>query len=101
MVLGNLAARKRDRIRELVGMRDCALLFLSPYSPIFNPIEETFAKVKALLRRAGPRPLEALAEAMGPTLGAASRGAHGFFEHSATAEWINCCDGHRRVGASS
>ena len=64
-------------------------MFLPSYSPNFNPIWEAFAKVKALLRRAGARTREALAEAMGRAFDAVTtRGAGGFFEHS----------GHRRVG---
>ena len=58
------------------------MLYLPPYSPDLNPIEEAFAKLKALLRRAGARTREALLEAMGRTLGAVTaRDARGFFEH--------------------
>jgi len=54
-----------------------------PYSPDYNPIEEAFAKVKGLMRRAEARTREALIEAMGKALSAVSaREALGFFEHS-------------------
>jgi len=44
-----------SKVRQLIEGRDCGLLFLPPYSPGLNPIEEAFAKVRALLRRAGAR----------------------------------------------
>jgi len=44
------------------------LVYLPPYSPDLNPIEEAFAKLKALLRKAGSRTREALLEAMGRAL---------------------------------
>jgi transposase len=57
-------------------------LFLPPYSPDLNPIEEAFAKVKALLRRAGSRTRETLVEAMGWALEAVTvPDARRFFEH--------------------
>jgi transposase len=65
------------------------LLFLPPYSPDLNPIEEAFSKIKALLRKAEARTREGLIEAMGLALSAVTaRDAWGFFEHC----------GYRRVG---
>jgi transposase len=56
--------------------------YLPPYSPDLNPIEEAFAKLKALLRRAGARTREALVEAIGRALEAVTvSDARGFFEH--------------------
>ena len=56
--------------------------YLPSYSPDLNPIEEAFAKLKALLRRAGARTREALVEAMGRALEAVTvSDARGFFEH--------------------
>ena len=82
MVMDNLSAHKGGRVRELVEERGCEVLFLPPYSPDLNPIEEAFAKLKALLRRAGARTCEALIEAMGRALDAVTaRDARGFFEH--------------------
>ncbi len=82
VVLDNLSSHKGGRVRELVEGRGCELLFLPPYSPDLNPIEEAFSKVKGLLRRAGARTREALIEAMGQALDAATnRDARGFFEH--------------------
>jgi transposase len=69
-------------VRELIEARRCELLYLPPYSPDLNPIEEAFAKVKGILRRTGVRTREALVEAMGRTLEAVTtRDARGFFEH--------------------
>jgi transposase len=82
VVLDNLGAHKGERVRKLIEGRGCELLFLPPYSPDLNPIEEAFSKVKALLRRAGARTREALVEAMGRALDAVStKDARGFFEH--------------------
>ena len=58
------------------------LLYLPPYSPDLNPIEEAFAKLKGLLRKSGARSREALVEAMGAALDAITVGdARGFFGH--------------------
>jgi transposase len=82
MVMDNLGAHKPKRVRELIEGRGCKLLYLPAYSPDFNPIEEAFSKVKALLRRAEARTREALLEAMGAALKAVtSQDALGFFEH--------------------
>jgi transposase len=53
MVMDNLSAHKGYRVREFVEARGCQLLYLPPYSPDLNPIEEAFSKLKALLRKAG------------------------------------------------
>ena len=58
------------------------LLYLPPYSPDYNSIEEAFAKLKGRLRAATARSCEALIEAMGVALEAISaEDAHGFFSH--------------------
>jgi transposase len=57
-------------------------LYLPPYSPDLNPIEEALSKIKALLRRAEARHRGALVEATGRALSAVTaRDARGFFEH--------------------
>jgi transposase len=82
VVMDNLGAHKGERGRELIEGRGCKLLFLPPYSPDLNPIEEAFSKVKRLLRRAGARTCEVLLETMGRALDAVTnRDARGFFEH--------------------
>ncbi len=82
VVMDNLSAHKGPRVRELIEGRGCKLMYLPPYSPDLNSIEEAFAKLKALLRRAGARTREALLEAMGRALDAVTASdARGFFEH--------------------
>ena len=82
VVMDNLTAHKGDSIRELIESAGCELLYLPPYSPDLNPIEEAFSKIKSLLRKAGARSREALIEAMGRALDAiTSQDARGFFEH--------------------
>ena len=77
-----LSAHKGGRVRDLIEARGCELVYLPPYSPDMNPIEEAFAKVKGLMRRAEARTHEALVETMGKALGAVSaRDTRGFFEH--------------------
>ena len=81
--MDNLSAHKGSRVRELIEVKGCELLYLPPYLPDLNPIEEeAFSKIKALLRRAGTRTGEALVEAIGRALGAVTaRDARGFFDH--------------------
>ena len=82
VVMDNLSSHKGSRIRELIEGRGCELMYLPPYSPDLNPIEEAFSKLKALLRKAGARTREALVEAMGRALDAVTASdASGFFEH--------------------
>ena len=82
VVMDNLSAHKGERVRALVEERGAELLYLPPYSPDLNPIEEAFAKIKNLLRKVEARTREALVEAMGQALSAVSaRDARGFFEH--------------------
>jgi transposase len=82
VVMDNLSAHKGERVRELIEGRGCELLYLPPYSPDFNPIEEAFSKIKALIRKAEARSREALLEAIGSAISALSaKDARGFFEH--------------------
>jgi transposase len=82
MVMGNLCVHKGERVRQLAENAGFELIYLPPYSPDLNSIEEAFAKLKALLRRAGTRTREALVEAMGRALEAVTvSDARGFFEH--------------------
>jgi transposase len=82
VVMDNLGAHRPKRIRELIESRGCELLYLPPYSPDLNPIEEVFAKVKHILRKLGARTKEALVEAMGRALGSVSvKDIAGYFVH--------------------
>ena len=60
VVMDNLSAHKAASIREALVARGCDLLFLPPYSPDFNPIEQAFSKLKAILRGLGARTQETL-----------------------------------------
>ncbi len=80
VVMDNLSAHKGEGVREIVEGAGCKLLYLPPYSPDLNPIEQAFSKVKGLLRRAESRIREALVEAMGRALNAVTASdARGFF----------------------
>ncbi len=82
VVMDNLSSHKGPRVRELVEERRCELLYLPPYSPDLNPIEEAFGKIKGFLRKAQARTRAALLEAMGRALSAVSgHDARGFFDH--------------------
>jgi transposase len=60
VILDNLRAHKVAGVREAIEATGARLLYLPPYSPDFNPIEQLFAKLKALLRKAAERSVEAL-----------------------------------------
>jgi transposase len=82
VVMDNLTAHKGERVRELIEERGCELLYLPPYSPDLNPIEEAFSKVKRILRKAESRTREALVEAIGAAISAVTaKDARGFFGH--------------------
>ena len=68
VVMDNLSSHKGARTRELIEAAGASLLYLPPYSPDFNPIENAFAKLKALLRKAAERTVEGLWDAIGRLL---------------------------------
>jgi len=99
--MDNLSSHKGERVRQLIEERDCELLNLPPYSPDFNPIEEAFSNIKALVRKVAARSREALLEAIGEALSAVSvHDAQGFFEnagHRSLVSYRETCRGtHRR-----
>jgi transposase len=65
VVMDNLSSHKGPRTRALIEAAGASLLFLPPYSPDFNPIENAFAKLKALLRKAAERTVDGLWAAIG------------------------------------
>ena len=82
LVMDNLPAHKAPRVRALLDASGFAYRYLPAYSPDLNPIEPTWAKVKAGLRRVGARTADALHEACGPALAAiTAQDAAGFFRH--------------------
>src|SRR3954451_18373889 len=60
VILDNLPAHKGSRAREAIVAVGASPLYLPPYSPDFNPIENAFDKLKALLRKAAERTVEGL-----------------------------------------
>ena len=72
VVMDNLAAHNHACIRETIGAAGATLVYLAPYSPDFNPIENAFAKLKAILRKAAARTLEDLWDAIGQAIDAFS-----------------------------
>jgi transposase len=70
VVLDNLAAHRVDGIRQTLAAVGASILYLPPYSPDLNPIEQLFAKLKALLRKAAARTREELWSAIGRLLDA-------------------------------
>jgi transposase len=69
VVADNLGSHKVSGVREAIEGRGASLLFLPPYSPDLNPIEQVFAKLKTLIRRAEPRTRERLWTTIGSKLG--------------------------------
>jgi transposase len=68
VVMDNLSSHKGPRVREMIEAAGARLLYLPPYSPDFNPIENAFAKLKALLRKAAERTAEGLWTTLGQLL---------------------------------
>jgi transposase len=68
VVMDNLPAHKITGIRQEIEAAGARLLYLPRYSPDFNPIEQVFAKLKALLRKAAARTVDALWAAIATAL---------------------------------
>lgn len=64
VIMDNLPAHRVAGIREAIAAAGATSLFLPPYSPEFNPIEQAFAKLKALLRKAAARTVDTLSDAI-------------------------------------
>jgi len=60
VIMDNLSSHKGPEVRARIESAGARLLFLPPYSPDFNPIENAFAKLKAMLRKAAERTVEGL-----------------------------------------
>lgn len=60
VIMDNLAAHKVAGVREAIEACGATLLYLPPYSPDLNPIENAFAKLKAHVRKAAARTVDAL-----------------------------------------
>jgi transposase len=74
--------RTRERVRELIEGEGWELIYLPPYSPDYNPIEQAFSKLKSYLRAACARSQETLMEVIGEALSTITvSDACGYFEH--------------------
>ena len=65
VIMDNLAAHKVAGVRQAIEACGAQLRYLPPYSPDFNPIENAFAKLKAMLRKAAERNIDGLWSAIG------------------------------------
>jgi transposase len=70
VVMDNLSSHKGPAVRRAIEAAGADLLYLPPYSPDFNPIENAFAKLKTLLRKAAERTVGALWDRIGTVLDA-------------------------------
>jgi transposase len=68
VIMDNLGSHKVAGVREAIEARGASLIYLPPYSPDLNPIEQAFAKLKALLRKIAARTVPALWDALGDIL---------------------------------
>lgn len=68
VIMDNLGSHKRPGVRAAIEAAGARLFYLPPYSPDFNPIENAFSKLKALLRKAAERTVEGLWAALGAIL---------------------------------
>ena len=68
VIMDNLGSHKGAAVREAIRAAGAKLLFLPPYSPDLNPIEQVFAKLKLLLRKAAERTTEATWRRIGSLL---------------------------------
>ena len=68
VIMDNLSSHKITGVAEAIESVGATVLYLPPYSPDFNPIEQAFAKLKQLLRSAGDRTVEALWSTCGKIL---------------------------------
>jgi transposase len=68
VLLDNLSSHKVVGVRAAIAAQGAQLLYLPPYSPDLNPIEQAFAKFKAALRQAAQRTRDGLWQAIGRTL---------------------------------
>jgi len=83
VVMDNLACHKTAEVARLIAAAGAEVRYLPAYSPDLNPIERLFSKLKAALRSAATRTVDALIEAMGEGLRAIRVGdIQGWFRHS-------------------
>lgn len=86
VIMDNLGSHRGKVIRQLIRSVGAKLFFLPKYSPDLNPIEQVFAKLKHLLRKAAARTVETVCAAIGQLLGAfTSKECANYFKNSGYA----------------
>lgn len=82
VVMDNLAAHKAKEVNKAIEKAGARVLFLPPYSPELNPIEEAWSKMKSILRALGTRTKEELTKAIQYAADCINQGdALGWFRH--------------------
>jgi len=83
VILDNLATHKVAGVRQAIETAGARLLYLPPYAPDFNPIENLWSKIKHILRSLAPRTAGQLLEAPAIAFAAISTAdCQGFFLHA-------------------
>ena len=72
VIMDNLASHKVRGIREAIAAAGAELVYLPPYSPDLNPIENLFSKIKAFLRKRAERTIDGLWHSIGEAIKAIS-----------------------------
>lgn len=86
VIMDNLGSHRGKTVRQLIRSAGAKLFFLPKYSPDLNPIEQVFAKLKHLLRKAAARTLETVCAAIGELLGAFTKAeCKNYFKNSGYA----------------
>jgi transposase len=82
VVMDNLPVHKSQRVADAIAAAGCTLVFLPPYSPDYNPIENMWSKAKALVRAAAARTFVAVVDATGEALRSITpEDCDGYFRH--------------------
>jgi transposase len=82
VVMDNLGSHKPAGVRRAIEAAGCSVVYLPPYGPDLNPIENAFSKLKALLRRAAERTVDGLWSAIGRLLDCfGRRECRSYFRH--------------------
>jgi transposase len=83
VVMDNLSSHKTAGVREAIEAAGCRVLYLPPYSPDLNPIENAFSKIKSRLKTLAARSVEVLGQAVQHALSTITQSdAIGFFRHA-------------------
>ena len=72
VIMDNLGSHRGQAVRSAITKRGARLVFLPPYSPDLNPIEQVFAKLKHLMRKASERTVDTAWQRIGTLLGSFS-----------------------------